>query len=364
MSTKCQQTVNKTQKRLQNPKKSAVFFCEICDYNTSHKSHYTKHLSSKKHVNKMSTKFRKTAPKKCRKVPFFFECDYCLKKYKSRQGLWAHKKKCKNITSVTELKNENINKNENNEILDIVLKNNENNNEILESSNKILETSNKILESNETDEFVTLKKDEYLQMLEQAAEAKGKAKGYKEVIDMVKNGSLGNNTNNIGTQNNITLNVFLNEHCKDALNLEDFMKNIHFKLKDILNEGNYIDNCVSVKLLNDLNEIPVTKRPIHCTDQRRKNFMVKDKEEGWIKEKVTEGSKIQKEIDKLYDKAYLEFYHAYDEKHPFPHNTIEEDLKQRTSHNIIQKKDKHKIVGTVARSVDIKEAMEKISKKK
>ena len=68
MSTKCQQN----SKTLQNPKK-VPFFCEICDYNTSHKSHYTKHLTSKKHVNKMSTKSRKTAPKKCRKVPFFLD---------------------------------------------------------------------------------------------------------------------------------------------------------------------------------------------------------------------------------------------------------------------------------------------------
>ena len=45
------------------------------------------------------------------------------------------------------------------------------------------------------------------------------------------------------------------------------------ELKDVLNDGNYIEDCVSVKLLNDLNEIPVTKRPIHCTDQKRKNFV-------------------------------------------------------------------------------------------
>ena len=344
MSTKCQQTVNKTQKRLQNSKKSAVFFCEICDYNTCHKSHYNKHLASKKHVNKMSTKSQKTAPKKCRKVPFFFSCENCHKKYKSRQGLWAHKKKCKKKISVSSPKN----KNKNNEILDLVLKNNEEKQEILE------------LDENDG-EFITMKKEKYIEMLEQAAEAKGKAKGYKEVIDMVKEGSLGNNTNNIGTQNNITLNVFLNEHCKDAVNLEDFMKNIHFQLKDVLNDGNYIEDCVSVKLLNDLNEIPVTKRPIHCTDQKRKNFVVKDKEEGWIKEKANKGGKIQKEIDKLYDKAYVEFYHAYDDEHPYPQNTIQEDLKQQTSHTINQKKDKHRIVGSVAKTVDVKEAMKDIN---
>ena len=131
-----------------------------------------------------------------------------------------------------------------------------------------------------------------------------------------------------------------------------------FKLKDVLNGSSYVDNCVSVKLLNDLNEMPVTKRPIHCTDQKRKNFVVKDKEEGWIKEKANKGGKIQKEIDKLYDKAYVEFYHAYDDEHPYPHNSAQEDLKQRTSHTINQKKDKHTILGSVAKTVDVKEAIE------
>ena len=65
----------------------------------------------------MSIKSQKTAPKKCRKVPFFFECEFCPNKYKSRQGLWVHKKKKKKNISLRD-------KNENNkdEILDIILK--------------------------------------------------------------------------------------------------------------------------------------------------------------------------------------------------------------------------------------------------
>ena len=156
MSTKCQQNVNKIKKTAPKLKKSAVFFCEICDYTTSHKSHYTKHLNSKKHVNKMSTKSEKTAPKKCRKVPFFFNCEFCLKNYKSRQGLWAHKKKCKKNISVSSDENRIIIKNKQNNTLNIVSLNNENN-------EKILDSSEKILEDNENNEFVTLKKDDYIQ---------------------------------------------------------------------------------------------------------------------------------------------------------------------------------------------------------
>jgi len=296
-------------------KKVAKFNCMICDYYTSRKSSYTKHMASKKHLEKAFPNVSKSFPKSCKnsqKNIKVYICEYCNKEYSTRSGLWKHKKICQHKkVSVNE------------ESLAIVSPN-------------------------------------YEKMKIELAEQRGAIKALKGVID---EGKMGNtyNTNNTTNNNNITLNVFLNEHCKDALNLEDFMKNIHFQLKDVLNDGNYIEDCVSVKLLNDLNEIPVTKRPIHCTDQKRKNFVVKDKEEGWIKEKANKGGKIQKEIDKLYDKAYVEFYHAYDDEHPYPQNTIQEDLKQQTSHTINQKKDKHKIVGSVAKTVDVKEAMKDIN---
>ena len=133
-------------------------------------------------------------------------------------------------------------------------------------------------------------KDENIKLKLELAEHKGELKAYKKMAEegklgVTNNNNYNNNYNNCNNTNNISLNVFLNDYCKDAINLEDFMKGIKFKLKDVLNEGNYVDNCVSVKLLNDLNDMPVTKRPIHCTDKRRKNFVVKDKEEGLITEK-------------------------------------------------------------------------------
>ena len=362
--------------------KVANYYCADCDYFTVRRSNFEKHILTKKHIKKVSTnvnkcqqnvnksqkssatffkksngknkiptekdlgknesflkskkvanatffqnsessvnyrinngKNKKIKRKKSKKVAYkkssTYVCQNCSKIYKSRQGLWKHQQKCEN--------------------------------------------QNLIIKNNDTDKDELLK--QCLQTISKQTAVMEKFADMKSNNISASNNS-NINSNNIGTQNNITLNVFLNEHCKDALNLEDFMKNIHFQLKDVLSNGNYVDNCVSVKLLNDLNEIPVTKRPIHCTDQRRKNFVVKDKEEGWVKEKSANGGKIQKEIDKLYDKAYVEFYHAYDDEHPYPHTSIQEDLKQQTSHKINQKKDKHTILGSVARTVDVKEAIE------
>ncbi len=304
-------------------KNAQKYYCEECDYITSRKTDYNRHLSSKRHLENCKSCVSQNVSRIAQKRVKSYICEHCNKEYSHRQSLYSHKKRCKfKKVSVEDKKTD-----------------------IIPYNNK------------KTD--VVPFDNEKLELKLELAEKKGEIKAYKKLINEGKlgntyNGDTYNTTNN---NNNITLNVFLNEHCKDALNLEDFMKNIHFQLKDVLSEGNYIEDCVSVKLLNDLNEMPVTKRPIHCTDQKRKNFVVKDKEEGWVKEKGSDGGKIQKEIDKLYDKAYVEFYHAYDDEHPYPQNTRQEDIKQETSYKLNQKKDKHRIVGSVARNVDVKEAM-------
>ena len=306
-------------------KKSQKYYCKECDYITSRKNDYTKHLRSKRHLEICKSCVSQNVSQKSQKVAKTYICEYCNKEYAHRQSLYSHKKKCKFKQASVE-----------------------------DKKTDIIPYDNK-----KTD--VVPFDNEKMELKLELAEKKGEIKAYKKLINEGKLGDTYNGDTYNTTNNNITLNVFLNEHCKDALNLEDFMKNIHFQLKDVLNNGNYVEDCVSVKLLNDLNEIPVTKRPIHCTDQKRKNFVVKDKEEGWVKEKANEGGKIQKEIDKLYDKAYVEFYHAYDDEHPYPQNSKQEDIKQQTSYKLNQKKDKYKILGTVAKEVDVKEAMKDLN---
>ena len=298
-------------------KKLQKFYCEFCDYSTSRKSSYTKHLTSKKHIQLALPNVAKPLPKvakSCKSVKKIYICEHCNNEYSDRSGLWRHKKKCKYVEHVKD-----------------------------------------------EDENIKLKLKLAEQKLE-FAEQKGELKAYKEIIKGGKLGITNNNTNynNCNNTNNISLNVFLNDYCKDAINLEDFMKGIKFKLKDILKDGNYVEDCVSVKLLNDLNDIPVTQRPIHCTDKRRKNFVVKDKEEGWITEKGNQPGKIGKQINNLYSRAYIDFYHEYDEEHPLPHSNREVDEKSETSSKIMQKKDKHYIIGTLAKNLDVKQAIKEL----
>ena len=294
-------------------KKVAKFYCDVCDYYTSRKCNFDKHLSSNKHLKKAFPNVSKTFPKvakSSKSVKKIYVCEHCNNEYSNRSGLWKHKKKCKKMDHVVD-------------------------------------------------------KDENIKLKLELAEQKGELKAYKKMAEegklgVTNNNNYNNNYNNCNNTNNISLNVFLNDYCKDAVNLEDFMKGIKFKLKDVLNDGGYVDNCVSVKLLNDLNDMPVTQRPIHCTDKRRKNFVVKDKEEGWITEKGNQPGKISKQINSLYGKAYIDFYHEYDEEHPLPHSNRQVDEKSETSSKIMQKKDKNYIIGTLAKNLDVKEAIKEV----
>ena len=86
-----------------------------------------------------------------------------------------------------------------------------------------------------------------------------------------------NNSKNIETLNNITINLFLNEHCKDALNLTDFVNNIKYQLEDVLTAGENGHRIgIQNVMLKNLEDMPVTERPIHCKDQKRGVYVVKE----------------------------------------------------------------------------------------
>ena len=287
MISKSFQKVSKVAK---SSKKNGIFYCETCDYHTSKKYNYEKHLQTISHNDKMvSKKFPKVAKSSKSNI---YTCEFCDKIYKSKSGLWKHKKICK---------------------------------------------------KKHGKEQVVLDKTEYYRLLENQG----------KVINNY------NNTNSNNT-NNISIQLFLNNHCKDALNIEDFMKQITFQLKDILNGNNYIEDCISNKLIENLDELPVTERPIHCTDQRRKNYMVKDKNEGWIKDKGDQNGKIYKEVDNLYGKAYIDFYQEYDKENLRPHSDKNEILKMETSKKIMSNPKPKKVMNKISKSLDIKEAMKEV----
>lgn len=198
------------------------FFCNYCDYTTSRKSSWEKHLLTKKHKNNCFT----FVSKSCKKVAnSTFKCKFCNKVCKSRTTLWRHNKKCKL-----------------------------------------------------QEEFITIKKDKYIKVLENA------------------NQKTINNIQNQNNTQNISINLFLNEHCKNAMSLEDFIKGVTLTLEDIEKnkESGYADNMSNV-LIKNLENMPDKERPIHSTDIKRLKFMVK-KADGWKKDDGTEVDNAVREV--------------------------------------------------------------------
>jgi hypothetical protein len=237
------------------------FECKLCDFKCLYIRDYNRHLETKKHKNNEITTFYLKKPKLINNSKNHI-CENCEKEFNDRAGLWRHKKKC-----IIEDKN-------NNEM------NNETNNNELEISN------------NQTDNAVINKLLEHL--IKENSEMKNfMMQQQNMVLELCKNGTHNTNNSHNTNSNNKTfnLNVFLNETCKNAMNISDFADSIQLQLSDLetVGELGYI-NGISNIIIKHLKELDITQRPIHCTDAKREILYVKDQDkwerEGEQKDKV------------------------------------------------------------------------------
>ena len=224
---------------IKNPKKPQKYLCQKCDFNTSNKKDYNRHISTPKHQN--DDKMMTNDAKKPKKTPNedVFACE-CGKQYKYRQGLSVHRKKCE------------INK---------INKINKNDNENIHSLNE---------------------KDLILTLLNQNNQLKN------QIIDLCKDRNnvqiINNNNGNINSNKTFNLNVFLNEQCKDAMNIMDFVDSLKLQLSDLENVGKHgFVEGISNIIVKNLKALDVHKRPVHCCDSKREVMYVKD-ENKWEKE--------------------------------------------------------------------------------
>ena len=223
------------------PKNPLFFSCEKCNFTCSNKKDYKRHLSTGKH--KMITNDNEKTPK-----PYLCECG---KNYKHSSGLSRHK-----IICDFEEKEE-----ENEEIKNEIVENKENDLNYKEVINTLI---------NENKQLFTLMEKQQEQM--------------GELIPKI--GNITNNTNNTNNtiNNNFNLNVFLNEDCKDALNISDFMSSLQVSFDDLISLGTTGFTESATKLLiKGLSELDITKRPIHCSDLKRETLYIKDNDV-WEKE--------------------------------------------------------------------------------
>ena len=237
------------------------FCCNLCDYSTSCSSSYNKHLMTSKHKMKQIVKQNVT------------ETCICGKKFNNRTTLWRHKKSCETINGnnpiimVSELSE--------NSILEIVKQNQEFKQLIVEQNQKLIDQNQKLIELAE------------------------------------KPSTIINSTVN---KNKFNLNIFLNEKCKDAMNITDFVSSLSLKLDDLENTGKrgFVEG-ISRIFIKGLKDLDIYKRPIHCSDIKRETMYVKD-QNIWEKEK-DEKTKIHKTIRQIAHKNTLQIP-IWIEEHP------------------------------------------------
>lgn len=217
-----------------------IFNCNECSYSTSNRQSYERHIISGKH-NDMQK----------------YNCE-CGKKYKHRQSLYNHKRKCNFIFNQNELENENIK--------------------------------------------ITPKM--FYNLIEQNNEL------HKKIIEIVSTNGSENNTfiiNNAGNNTTFNLNFFLNEKCKDAINISDFVNSCKIELSDLEETGDlgYVEG-ISRILIKNLEELGLDLRPMHCSDIKREILYIKDNNV-WVKE-TNNQEKIKNLIREISNKNFKQIY--------------------------------------------------------
>ena len=221
---------NKSQFIPKNPKK---FNCDFCDYNTFNKKDYNKHLQTLKHkkLSNSDTIVTNSDINGDKSQINIFEC-ICGKKYKYRQGLSYHKSKCmfKDKESITQNLSQEF-------VLDVIKK----------QQDQITELTNTI----------------------------------KEMAPLI-NSNITNNTQNNNQKFNI--NVFLNEDCKNAINMSDFIKSLHITIEQLdFTKQNGLAQGLSKSIIENMNKLSIYERPMHCTDSKRETLYIKEDNE-WKKD--------------------------------------------------------------------------------
>lgn len=201
------------------------YVCEKCDFKCSKKYSWNRHIMTAKHIKGINGDVSETKIESKGKNKSF-TCENCNKSYISRNGIWLHKKKC--VKS-----------------------------EVIDDKMLIKMVLDVVKSNNETQ---------------------------KQLLEICKNGTMNNSHNN---SHNKTFNMqfFLNETCKDAMNIMDFVKDIKINLNDLEDVGKlgYVDGISNI-IIKNLKDIDISKRPVHCSDLKREVLYIKD-EDHWSKEK-------------------------------------------------------------------------------
>ena len=263
------------------------FLCSNCDYTTCRESQYNRHLLTVKHRNVTNVTNGDLDSSKCSNIYF---CTICNKEFKSRNGLWCHSKKCSPEENKISPEENKISSIENppidaSLIIKLIQQNENLQNLLVQQARDYQEETKKHQE--ETKNILTTYSNEKSELINKLAE--------REPGNNNINTINGNVTNN---NQKFNLNFFLNETCKDAMTIQEFLENLVINFDDLLNIGNdgFVTG-VSDILIKQLRDMEVSKRPIHCTDSKRDTIYLKENA-AWNKDDKDK-TKLKQIIEKI-----------------------------------------------------------------
>ena len=292
------------------------YSCIHCDYNCLYLSDWNKHLLTRKHKKheKMSIE-EIEEPQKIEKNEKNNICENCNKEFKTNSGLWKHK----NSNKCEKYNNDNGN---NNTLITLLLQQNA---ELIKTNTEITKEQSSIKEL---------------------------------ILEIVKNGvnNCNNTTNTITNTNSnnkaFNLQFYLNETCKNAMNMSDFIDSINLQLSDLISVGElgYVEG-ISKIIIDNLNRLDATERPVNCTDKKRDTIYIKD-DNKW--EKDEENKKITSAVKKVAFKN-TKLFPQFKQKYPTYCNS-ESKYSDQYSNIVIQSLDdsrenNEKIVKNISKKV-------------
>jgi hypothetical protein len=272
------------------------YSCEVCDYLSCNKKDYARHLATEKHM--MLTTAADNA-KKAQERKFVCKCG---KAYKQHQGLYRHKKTCA-------LKPHGLNSEqfatfiENNidykQIIDKLI---EENIKLAEQNNKLAEQNNKLMDT------------------------------MSELVPKIGNNNTITTNNTITNNNSFNLQIFLNEDCKDAISMVDFVKSLEISMSHLTQTKNKgLAEGITNIFIEGINKLPITQRPIHCTDAKRETLYIKN--ETWEKDDDNK-TMIKQAIKNVSRKQAQSLYKFKEAKPNYMENDNDKDDFIRTVKNV------------------------------
>ena len=258
------------------------YFCEKCDYKCSKIYNWKKHLTTAKHsMETLGNDFVAKSGKIAN-----YTCELCDKCFNTNAGLWKHKKNCKNTIIETT------------------------NNEVIQEKNELIQ-------------YLISENKEFKNLILEFVK--------KDNNNITNNISNINNTNNTNSHNKtFNLQFFLNETCKDAMNMSEFINSLTFQLSDLENVGKlgFVDGISNI-IIKNLEALDIEKRPVHCCDAKRETMYIKDQDK-W--EKEDNELKQMRELVRYVRDKNISMVNTWRDMYP---ECVKSDSKKTTQYNKI-----------------------------